>query len=187
MAIRDDPRSDSIRKDRLHMCRKLFLQYVLDAWITIEGNRLHWIRTHQKQIRAENYAGLVDFVARRHDPQNLGNNQDADLNVNPGRRIILPSTHRGSVRHYREQFNDMMAINTYVGYKCDLFITFTCNPNWPEITENLRPGELIAYRPDLEVKVFHEKFSIFRDAIMKKHILGRVKAAFYVIEFQKRG
>ena len=33
--------------------------------------------------------------------------------------------------------------------KPDLFITFTCNSNWPEITENIQKGESAYNRPDI--------------------------------------
>ncbi len=36
----------------------------------------------------------------------------------------------------------------------DLFITFTCNPNWTEITENPMDGESPHDRPDLTARVF---------------------------------
>ncbi len=92
------------------MSGKLFLQYILDAWVSIEGNRLNWIEKNQKQIRAENYAGLSDFVQRREDQNNNEENQrntnyDIDGNniigTNPGHRFILPSTHPGSTRYYK--------------------------------------------------------------------------------------
>jgi len=34
--------------------------------------------------------------------------------------------------------------------KPDLFITMTCNPNWPEIKNNLVKGEHAENRPDLQ-------------------------------------
>ena len=36
--------------------------------------------------------------------------------------------------------------------KPDLFITFTCNPKWCEITENLYPGQTASDRPDFVIK-----------------------------------
>ena len=63
----------------LHSSRKLFLMYVLDAFMTVEGNRLNWIRQNQKAIRAENYVNLAQFVNAREindqPPNDLNNNQ----------------------------------------------------------------------------------------------------------------
>lgn len=41
----------------IHSGQKLLLMYILDAFVSVEGNRLHWIRTHQSEIRAECYQG----------------------------------------------------------------------------------------------------------------------------------
>ena len=38
---------------------RLFQQYVVDAWSSIECSELYWLRTHQKDIRADLYQGLL--------------------------------------------------------------------------------------------------------------------------------
>ena len=43
-----------------------------------------------------------------------------------------------SPRALKENFEDAMAIIKKYG-KPDLFITFTCNPKWRMVTENLYP------------------------------------------------
>ena len=40
----------------------------------------------------------------------------------------------------QQLFQDSMAIVRYFG-KPSFFITFTANPRWPEIVENLMPGQ----------------------------------------------
>lgn len=45
-------------------------------------------------------------------------------------------------------YQDAMSIVTYFG-KLDLFLTFTCNPKWHDIEENLFPNRTAADRPDL--------------------------------------
>ena len=55
-----------------------------------------------------------------------------------GRQVILPSSFMGSPRNMTEAYHDVMAIVRDLGTP-DLFITFTCNENWPEIRENLKP------------------------------------------------
>ena len=37
----------------------------------------------------------------------------------------------------------------------DLFITFTCNPKWPEITRVIQKGEQPNDRADIIVRVFN--------------------------------
>lgn len=41
--------------------------------------------------------------------------------------------------------------------KPDLFITFTCNPKWPEILAELEEGQVPNDRPDLIARVFYMK------------------------------
>jgi len=38
----------------------LFQQYVVDAWASVEQNTINWVKTHQKELRAEVYSGLRD-------------------------------------------------------------------------------------------------------------------------------
>ena len=37
---------------------KLFQQYVVDAWASIEQSMLNWFRFHQKELRADVYPVL---------------------------------------------------------------------------------------------------------------------------------
>ncbi|KAI5404812.1 hypothetical protein KIW84_051829 [Lathyrus oleraceus] len=75
----------------------------------------------------------------------------------------------------------------YVGFP-DLFITFTCNPNWPEIQRLLGFDHLKASdRPDIISRVFKMKFDELLSDLTKKSLLGKVLAYMYTIEFQKRG
>ena len=50
-------------------------------------------------------------------------------------------------------YQDAMTIVRKYG-KSDLFITFTCNPLWDDITSNLLPNQKVTDRPDLVVRVF---------------------------------
>jgi hypothetical protein len=62
----------------------------------------------------------------------------------------------------------------------------TCNPEWPEIKENLKPWQRSEYRPNLIARVFNLKLKEFLKDIIERQILGVVVAYIYVIEFQKR-
>ena len=153
--------------------RKMMQQYAVDQWAKIEGSRLEWVRKNQKTIRAEKYQGLINAAF-------------AGDNVDVGIKVILPATIYGSPRFYSEAFQDAMAIVRYFG-KPDIFITFTCNPKWSEITTALHPGEQTHDRPDLSCRVFTQKYDALMDDLLKKEILGGVKAHTATIEFQKRG
>ena len=71
--------------------------------------------------------------------------------------------------------------------KPDLFITFTCNPKWPKVKNELLINQKSSDRLDLCARVFNLKLKTLLDDIVKKSILGKVVAYVYSIEFQKRG
>ena len=81
-------------------------------------------------MKADTYQGLQDY--------NMENSEN-DMNGQVGKTIILPSTLIGSPRNKQQCYQDAMAIVNEKG-KPDIFLTMTCNPNWPEIQENLLPG-----------------------------------------------
>ncbi|XP_028095034.1 uncharacterized protein LOC114295050 [Camellia sinensis] len=150
-------------------------QYVVDNYVKIESYKLRWIRTHQNHIRAYFYQGLLDAV---HAGENYGGNV--------GRRTILPSSFVGSPRDMYQRYQDAMAlVQKYE--KPDLFLTMTCNPNWPEIKAELLPGQSPHDRPNLLTRIFHSKFDEMKTDILTKHVLGKVLAYAYVIEYQKKG
>ena len=70
---------------------------------------------------------------------------------------------------------DALAIVRRMG-KPDLFITMTTNPQWPEVVENLLPGQTVNDRPDLVARVFHLKFTEMMIDLQKQQVLGRVVA-----------
>ena len=98
----------------------------------------------------------------------------------------MPSTYVESPRALKENFEDAMAIIKKYD-KPDLFIIFTCNPKWREITENLYPGQTGNDRPDLVIRVFKLKLNNLLNNIFKHGVLGKVVTRVQVIEFQKRG
>ena len=49
-----------------------------------------------------------------------------------GKKFILPSSYMGGPRYMNNKRLDAMAYVTEYG-KPDIFTTFTCNPDWPEI------------------------------------------------------
>ena len=103
-----------------------------------------------------------------------------------GKMLILPSKFTGSQRFLKQNYMNSMSIVNRYG-KPDLFITMTCNPNLKEISENLEHYETAIDRPDIVVKVFHQKVQEFKELVIKRGVLRKCIAYTYVIEFQKRG
>ncbi|XP_047949399.1 uncharacterized protein LOC125195266 [Salvia hispanica] len=104
-----------------------------------------------------------------------------------GKRVILPSSFVGGARYMIQNYQDAMSICRWFGYP-NLFITFTCNPKWPEIIRFVESKGLKSeHRPDIVCRIFKVKLdNMIRDLKTKKKF-GAVKAVVYTVEFQKRG
>ncbi|XP_062113106.1 uncharacterized protein LOC133824253 [Humulus lupulus] len=105
-----------------------------------------------------------------------------------GKSIILPSSHTGRPRYRVQNYQDAMAICKWAGYP-DLFLTFTCNPNWPKINDMLH---LIGQKDDnnwvyIMCRVFEiNLFQLMHD-LKKEQPFEKIITCIYTIEFQKRG
>ncbi len=159
--------------NRLMRSGKLTQQYATDSFAKAENQRLRWINNHQKEIKADKYKGLLDAV-------------HANDELNAGRKIILPPTFTGGTRWYAEEFQSSMALVRKYG-KPDYFVTFTTNPNWPEIRSSLLPGQHPSQRPDICVRVFNIKNEQLLDDFLYGQVLGEVIAYCSMKEDQKRG
>ncbi|XP_029175125.1 uncharacterized protein LOC114943640 [Nylanderia fulva] len=78
---------------------KLRCQFILDAYMKTEANRLNYIKLNQPQLRAELYSGLMDHLDNR--AQNEG--------ITVGVPVILPSSFMGSPRNMQERYQDVFA------------------------------------------------------------------------------
>ncbi|KAL4563839.1 hypothetical protein LXL04_027887 [Taraxacum kok-saghyz] len=154
---------------------RLFQQFVVDTYIKIETSRLDFCRKNQSTIRADLYQGVVDANTAGDVPTSM-----------IGQRIVLPASFIGGPRDMRRRFLDAMAL-VQDGGKPDIFLTMTCNPQWPEIQNELLPWQNAEDRPDVVSRVFHAKIEDLKEQLLKRHVLGVVGAYVYVIEFQKRG
>jgi len=151
-------RSDEPRT--LFQAEKLFQQFVVDASAVCDQNKLSWLRSHQKNIRSDLYKGLVDIM-------HVG-----DVNLDEvGKRIVLPSSYVGGDRFMQQLYQDSMAIVRHFG-KPSLFITFTANPKWIEIQQELLPNQTAADRPDLVARVFNLKLKDLLNQIRHKEVFG---------------
>jgi hypothetical protein len=161
----------------LHLGGRLFQQYICDIWISTDQNWLRWIEYNQPQLRGALYSGLEDAA----------DENDGDVELDKiGHRVVLPSSYIGGPRYMNQRFQDTIALARYY-HGFDLFITFTCNAQWPEIKSALLTGQSAADRPDITVHVFNMyKLSLIED-IRKRHCLGLSLGYFHTVEFQKHG
>ncbi|XP_019156692.1 PREDICTED: uncharacterized protein LOC109153274 [Ipomoea nil] len=154
---------------------RLFQQFIVDTYIEIETQRLDYFRAQQRDVRTESMQGLVDSIA-------CGETNASNV----GRRVILPVSFIGGPRDMRKRYMNAMTLVQRYG-KPDIFLTITCNPNWPEIKNSLEFCDEPQNRPDLISRVFRAKLEELKVDLIKKKVFGVVIAYTYVIEFQKRG
>ncbi|XP_072073101.1 uncharacterized protein [Arachis hypogaea] len=156
--------------------RRLFQQFLVDGYSMIESSRLNFIRLDQEKFRCEMYKGIKEAVLSGETTPS-----------SRGKCIILPSSFTGGPRYMIQNYQDAKAICKVVGYP-DLFITFTCNPKWPEVEEFIKNRELNPEdRPDIVCRAFKAKLDLLIKDIRVNTIFGRVSVVVYTIEFQKRG
>ncbi|CAN0897204.1 ATP-dependent DNA helicase PIF1 [Linum grandiflorum] len=111
-----------------------------------------------------------------------------NLTANNIGRTINPSSFTGSVRYMQQLYQDAMAVCGH--YKNpDLFITFTCNAQWPEIINAFRDevGPHGEDKPMVIARVFRMRLELLKKDLKKKHYFGRSIADMHTVEFQKRG
>ncbi|CAK1603714.1 unnamed protein product [Parnassius mnemosyne] len=70
--------------------------------------------------------------------------------------VILPSSFKNSPRYLNEYTQDAFTYVRKYG-RPDLFITFTCNPTWTEIKEEMMIGQKPMDRHDIVARVFRIK------------------------------
>ncbi|XP_074284152.1 uncharacterized protein LOC141608706 [Silene latifolia] len=155
---------------------KAYHQFLVDGFASVESHRLKFIRYNQDLLRVDNYNNLRRAVERGDVEPSFA-----------GSRLIVPSSLVGGGPYMRVNYLDTMTICRWFGYP-DLFISFTCNPKWPEITRFVRNRGLNPEdRPDILSRVFKIKLEELMIDLKERHIFGRVRAVVYTIEFQKRG
>ncbi|XP_023736845.1 uncharacterized protein LOC111884761 [Lactuca sativa] len=151
--------------------RRLFQQYLVDAYTFIEQSRLDYIEHHQQQLRSEYVTDIYDALSRG----------DTDTPV-IGRCVFLPASFVGGPRYMYKHYQDALAICRVHG-KPQYFITFTCNVKWPEYrryTSTIGQGN-IQDRPDIIARVFRIKVDALVDFLKEDKTFGDVDA-----QFQKR-
>ena len=138
----------------------------------IEAQRLCFIQFNQKQLRVQLYSGLEDALLR-------GEREGSSC----GKCIILPSSFTGGLRYMMQNYQDAMAICNWARY-LDLFLTFTCNPNWPEITRFVNSHNLQAEDfPQLLFRVFNVKVDHLMKDLREGVFFGRYQAGIQPLHF----
>nr|GEW30386.1 hypothetical protein [Tanacetum cinerariifolium] len=101
--------------------------------------------------------------------------------------VVLSFSFTGGPMYMRQNYMDAMALCRWYGCP-DLSIIITCNPNWLEIARYTREHNLTsADHLDVLSRVFKMKLDQPMKDVKELSLFGRVQAAVYTVEFQKRG
>jgi hypothetical protein len=101
----------------------------VDAYAAVEQNHLRYLHLNKKKLHVDFYQGLQDVIVG-------GDNSTAAIR----QKIILLFSFTGGPRHMVQNYQDAMAIYRWARY-LDAFITFTYNPQCPEIKRALLPKQ----------------------------------------------
>ncbi|CAN0904888.1 ATP-dependent DNA helicase PIF1 [Linum grandiflorum] len=141
---------------------KALQHFCIDAFTTIEQNRLTYLRLNQKKLWSDLYNALG--------------------------RIINPSSFTGSVRYMQQLYQDAIAVCNYFKNP-DLFITFTCNAQWPEIVNAFKDdvGLHGEDKPMVIARVFRMRLDLLKKDLQQTRYFEKSIASMHTVEFQKRG
>ena len=155
-----------LREERFKIFGRLTCEYLVDMFTQDLECRLAYICQNQHRIRELDCTSTGNF-------SNIQN-------------MYLPSSFLGSRHWASEQIADGLALAACFGPPT-FFVTFTCNPHWPEITSQLRPGQQFHDVPLIVCRVFKQKFTHFLKLSSMFPNAGDWQYIIFSTEFQKRG
>jgi hypothetical protein len=107
--------------------------------------------------------------------------------VTESQNIYLPASFMGSKRWASEQITDSLTIAAHFSTPT-FFVTMTCNSEWDEIRDCLRPGQDFSDIPCIVIRVFKQKLSLLEQTLKDMFPnAGRILYLIHSVEFQKRG
>jgi len=131
---------------------RLAEQFILDTWARQDQMHVGAMRSEKVQGRLREYARAC---GRSFGPD----------------KVFLPANEPGSHAYQRRFFHDVLHISRHEGAS-HLFITFTCNPNWPEVTALLgghKPDFTSESHQAVLQRVFVDKLRQFIHRLRKCH------------------
>ncbi|GJW10927.1 ATP-dependent DNA helicase PIF1 [Tanacetum coccineum] len=144
---------------------RLFQQFLVDGYTMVEIKRLYFHRAKQSKLRCDTYSNIRSSIT--------AGNTDSIILRKP---VVLSSSFTGGPRYIRQNYMDAMASCRWYGC-LDLFITITCNPNWPDIVRYIRENNLTSTnRPDVVLRVFKMKLDQLMKDVKELPLFRRVQA-----------
>ena len=157
-----------LRTNRFQICSRLAQVYAVDMVSRVIDRRLNFIIRNQDAIKlGQKWKSKYDDDNESDDDDDNDIDDTDDYNdqdfVNAEQRakeIFLPSSFHGSPRHRKKLALNALVVVTEKG-KPTLFITGTCNINWPEIQSVLLKAQTAFDRMDTVIQVFRMRLSKF--------------------------
>lgn len=184
--------------EALRLCGRLADEWVLDNYSRWQSAQFQYLK-HQLYRpggaaaarvggRGRGRVSVTRSLANATVQSARGRVTGADEFQSVGRLLTMPASVPGSKGYQNRLLDDGMCVVDRLG-KPTLFITMTCNSNWPEITSQLLPGQASAEASAITNRVFKMKLSNLIAKLRSGHYFGGRKAVFItsVVEFQKRG
>jgi len=164
---------------RFKYCQSQVLRYVprlAQEWLLDMVSRSEYLNQREQIHIIDGYRkATVNEVLRSQNP------------ISSGKACTLPSSIRGTPAYRRLKVDEGMAHVFRFGPPT-FFITFTANPEWPEVLQNLPPGQKWFHNPLIVNMVFQLKLRALLKDMKDGTIFGTPAVYYqYTIEFQKRG
>ena len=140
-----------LTESRFQDFSRLGCEYICDMFSRMEDERLDFIR-RGKAVEAARLRDLEGFEDDDDDDDNSLEENDC---------TTLPASFTGSPQYFANRTADALALSRQCG-KPDFMITATCNPTWPELLEQLQPGQSAMEAPHITVRVFKESIMSLR-------------------------
>ena len=159
-----------LRTNRFQIFHRLGQVYCVDMVARAIDNRLNYIIRNQTKFKmGSTWKSKYDIDDFDNDNDSDDGDDDGDEDFNDdafvdgeqkAKEIFLPSSFHGSPRHRKKLALNALSIVTEKG-KPTMFITGTCNVNWPEIQSQLTKGQTAFDRPDVVMQVFRMRLAKF--------------------------
>jgi hypothetical protein len=163
--IDNDQVPRQLRTNRFQIFSRLGQVYAVDMVSRAIDKRLNYIIRNQDKLKMgqqwKSKYDMGDDDSDLDDEDEEDYNDDAFVNgEQKAKEIFLPSSFHGSPRHRKKLALNALSVVTEKG-KPTLFITGTCNVNWPEIQSQLIKGQTAFDRPDVVMQVFRCRLAKF--------------------------
>ena len=182
--IDNDQVPRQLRTNRFQIFSRLGQVYAVDMVSRAIDKRLNYIIRNQDKLKMgqqwKSKYDMGDDDSDLDDEDEEYYNDDAFVNGEQrAKEIFLPSSFHGSPRHRKKLALNALSVVTEKG-KPTLFITGTCNVNWPEIQSQLIKGQTAFDRPDVVMQVFRCRLAKFIHNLRNGNANYLIELIFYL-------